>query len=170
MGSPYVGEIRQFAGNFAPNGWSFCNGATLSIAQNDVLFNLIGTTYGGDGVNTFNLPNLQGRFPIHQGTQQGGPTYVIGQLGGNESVTLLTTQLPAHTHGVAAASVGGIDNPAGNFWAASTAKVYTAAPGNLLMNPNSLPPSGGGGQPHDNMSPFLVMNYIISLFGIFPSQ
>lgn len=170
MGSPYVGEIRQFAGNFAPAGWSFCNGATLSIAQNDVLFNLIGTTYGGDGVNTFNLPNLQGRFPIHMGTLSGeGINYVIGQTGGNESVTLLTSQIPSHTHGVDVASVGGSDSPAGNFWAASTAKVYTAAPGTVSMAANSLTVYGGS-QPHDNMSPFLTVSYIISLFGIFPSS
>ena len=169
MGQPYVGEIRQFGGNFAPQGWLFCNGATLPIAQYDVLFNLIGTTYGGDGVNTFKIPDLQGRFPIHYGTQSSsGYSYVIGQLGGNESITLLAGQLPVHTHGVAAASVGGIDNPAGNFFGASTAKVYTAAPGNVSMAANSLS-SYGGSQPHDNMSPFLVINYIISLFGIYPS-
>jgi microcystin-dependent protein len=169
MAQPYIGEIRQFAGNFAPSGWSFCNGALMSIAEYETLFVLIGTTYGGDGQSTFALPNLQGRFPIHMGTG-GGSTYVIGQNGGSESVTLTTPQLPSHTH-IASANVatGTIDNPANNFWAASISGAYIAAPGNLLFNPGSVSLMGGS-QPHENMIPFTTVNYIISLYGIFPSQ
>jgi microcystin-dependent protein len=168
MAQPYVGEIRQFAGNFAPSGWSFCNGALLSIAEYETLFVLIGTTYGGDGQSNFALPGLQGRVPIHMGTGPGG-TYVLGQNGGSESVTLITPQLPSHTH-IASANVatGTIDNPANNFWAASISGAYIPAPGNLLLNASAVSLMGGN-QPHENMIPFTAVNYIISLYGIFPS-
>jgi microcystin-dependent protein len=168
MSSPFVGEIRQFAGNFAPVNWMLCNGQVLPIDQYEVLYTLIGTTYGGDGVTTFALPNLQGRFPIHFGTG-GGATYVIGQSGGVENVTLTTPQLPAHTHTPNAAGIGGSDNPSNNFWGTSTAKPYTTAPGNLAFNASSIL-AAGAGVPHDNMNPFLAITFIISLFGIFPSQ
>lgn len=169
--TPYVGEIRLFAGNFAPNGWAFCNGQTVFIAENETLFNLIGTTYGGDGQETFALPNLQGRVPIHMGQGAGiSQNYQIGEMGGTETVTLTTNQIPLHTHVPSASNAGVSDSPSGNVWGASaTAKPYGAAPGALPMNAQSIS-SAGGSQPHDNMVPFVGVNYIISLFGIYPSQ
>jgi len=169
MGSPYVGEIRMFGGNFAPVGWAFCDGQLIPIAENDTLFNLIGTTYGGDGQSTFALPNLQSRVPVHQGSG-----FVIGQTGGTETVTLTTAQLPAHTHVPHANSATGTsDTPANNVWAASgsgrdvdpTQTVATL----VSMKAGTLGLSGGS-QPHDNMVPFLAVSFIISLFGVFPSQ
>src|SRR5579884_624938 len=128
MGQPYVGEIRIGGWNFAPVNWAFCNGATLAISQNETLFNLIGTTYGGDGVNTFQLPDLQGRFPIHFGTSRFGSTYVIGQKAGVETVTLTTGQMPVHTHTPVASSGGGTsDLPTNNVWANWTGAQYNAA-------------------------------------------
>ena len=168
MGTPYVGEIRMFAGNFAPVGWAFCNGATLAIAENDVLFTLIGTTYGGDGQNTFNLPDLQSRVPVHIGS-----AFQIGQSGGVETVTLTTSQIPAHSHVPQCSSNAGSDqSPQNNVWAASGSNLYadnTAGTPSLALDPGALG-STGGSQPHDNMVPFLCINFIISLFGIFPSQ
>ncbi len=164
----YVGEIRQFGGNFAPQGWAFCNGQLMSISENDVLFTLVGTTYGGDGQNTFGLPNLQGRVPIHQGTNQ--TTYVMGQLAGQEQVTLATNQLPTHNHLATASSVGGSDNPSGNVWGASTTGLpYEVPPGSVTMNPGSIGMAGST-LPHDNMHPFLAVSFIISLYGIYPTQ
>jgi microcystin-dependent protein len=170
MSQPFVGEIRQFAGNFAPSGWSFCDGSLQSIAQNDVLFNLIGTTYGGDGQTTFALPDLRGRFPIHIGTGAGA-TYVMGQAAGAETVTLTTGQIPAHSHTAAASSVGGSDNPSGNYWGTATAKPYAvnSPVPTLVMNPGGVL-NAGSSQSHDNMIPFLAISYIISFFGIYPSQ
>ena len=165
MSTPYVGEIRIFAGNFAIAGWAFCDGSLQSISQNQTLFNLIGTTYGGDGQNTFALPDLQGRFPVHQGSG-----YLIGQKAGVETVTLNTNQIPSHSHVPASSGTGGSDNPSGNYWGASTGgKLYSTNTPNLTMNNAALGITGGN-QPHDNMQPFLCINYIISLFGIFPSQ
>ena len=165
MSTPYVGEIRIFAGNFAIAGWAFCDGSLQSISQNQTLFNLIGTTYGGDGQNTFALPDLQGRFPVHQGSG-----YLIGQKAGVETVTLNTNQIPSHSHVPASSGTGGSDNPSGNYWGASTGgKLYSTNTPNLTMN-NAALGIKGGNQPHDNMQPFLCINYIISLFGIFPSQ
>lgn len=169
MSQPYVGEIRQFAGTFAPVGWMLCQGQIVPISEYDVLFNLIGTTYGGDGVETFALPDLQGRVPMHMGTQ-GGITYNIGEKAGTESVTLTTQQIPVHSHVPLAATVGGSDAPAGAVWGNSTTGVpYAAPPGTLAMNPASVTASGGS-QPHDNMHPFLTVSFIISMYGIFPSQ
>jgi microcystin-dependent protein len=171
MSQPYVGEIRQFAGNFAPVGWALCNGAILNISDNDVLFNLIGTIYGGDGVQTFAVPNLQGRVPIHMGTFSGN-TYVIGQPGGAESVTLNAGQLAAHSHYVNVSTTNSVnDNPANNYFSAANAgaNVYTAAPGTLSLNTTSVT-SVGGNQSHDNMVPYVAVNFIISLYGIYPSQ
>ena len=165
MGTPYVGEIRMFAGNFAPVGWAFCQGQTLAISENDVLFNLIGTTYGGDGQTTFNLPNLASRVPIHQGSG-----FIIGETAGEESVTLTTSQIPAHSHPpLCNSGAGGQAGPAGGVWAqlASNPPYANVAP-TVNMAPNAIGPSGGS-QPHDNMVPFLVINFIISLFGVFPS-
>lgn len=166
MSSPFVGEIRMFAGNFAPVGWAFCQGQLLPISENDVLFNLIGTTYGGDGQNTFALPNLASRIPVHV-----GPGFALGQAAGAESVTLTTSQIPAHSHVPASTdTVGNQASPAGGVWAAlGSGTIYTDPPANTAMAASALNPSGGS-QPHDNMVPFLCVNFIISLFGIFPSQ
>ena len=170
MGTPYVGEIRMFAGNFAPVGWAFCNGATLAIAENDVLFTLIGTTYGGDGQNTFNLPDLQSRVPVHM-----GGAFQIGQSGGVETVTLTTSQIPAHSHVPQCCGNAGSDqSPLNNVWAVSGSNLYAdnttpSGPPSVALDPGALG-STGGSQPHDNMVPFLCINFIISLFGIFPSQ
>ena len=164
MGQPYVGEIRIFAGNYAPYGWAFCNGATLPISGNDVLFNLIGTTYGGDGQTTFNLPDLQGRVPVHV-----GPGFALGQKAGVEAVTLTTSQIPAHGHAANASSLGALSrDPAGNVWAAWNGHQFSDQASDAAMNPGAIG-NAGGSQPHDNMVPFLGINFIISLFGIFPS-
>jgi microcystin-dependent protein len=156
----------MFAGNFAPAGWAFCNGALLAIADNETLFQLIGTTYGGDGQNNFALPNLQSRVPIHV-----GPGFAQGQSGGVETVTLTTSQIPAHSHVPQCNSgTGGQASPANGDWASPTGgTIYTDAAPSLAMDPAALG-SAGGSQPHDNMIPFLVINFIISLFGVFPSQ
>lgn len=167
MAQPYVGEIRMFAGNFAPVGWAFCQGQLLPIANNEALFQLIGTTYGGDGQTTFALPNLQSRVPIHQGSN-----FVIGQSAGEESVTLTTNQIPSHSHAPQASSdTGSSTSPSGNVFAAAPSDVnwYSSAAPSASMSP-SMVGSAGGSQPHDNMIPFLVINFIISLFGIFPTQ
>jgi microcystin-dependent protein len=167
MSSPFIGEIRMFGGNFAPVGWAFCNGAIIPIDQNDALFNLIGTTYGGDGQSTFALPNLQSRVPVHV-----GPGFALGQTGGAESVTLTTSQIPAHSHVPQCSSgQGTASGPAGNVWAVPNPSVtiYSDVAPSLGMSPTAVGPTGGS-QPHDNMIPFLVVNFIISLFGIFPSQ
>jgi microcystin-dependent protein len=167
MGTPYVGEIRIFAGNFAPAGWAFCNGVLLPISENEVLFQLIGTTYGGDGQSTFSLPDLQGRVPVHQGNG-----HVMGERSGTETVTLTVNQIPAHTHTVAARSgAGNQTSPAGNLWAAAAtgAKLYSSLAPTVNMNPSDIG-SSGGSQPHENRMPFLAVSFIISLFGIFPSQ
>ncbi len=172
MSSPYVGEIRIFAGNFAPVGWAFCQGQLLAISENDTLFALIGTTYGGDGQSTFALPNLSSRVPIHMGTDPNGNPYTIGQMGGVETVTLTASQIPAHSHVPQASSGAGTSgSPGGNVWAASN-NLGQYAPGdtvNALMAADSLGATGGS-QPHDNIVPFVAVNFIISLFGIFPTQ
>ena len=168
MGTPYVGEIRMFAGNFAPAGWAFCQGQTLPISENDVLFTLIGTTYGGDGETTFNLPNLSSRLPVHMGTG-GGSSYIIGQAAGVESVTLTTSQIPAHSHPPGCLSTGGGQSePTGGFWAQTSAAPYANVAPVTAMAADAVG-STGGSQPHDNMVPFLCINFIISLFGVFPS-
>ena len=166
MSSPFIGEIRMFAGNFAPVGWAFCNGALIPISENDALFNLIGTTYGGDGQNTFALPNLQSSVPVHV-----GPGFALGQSGGAETVTLTTSQIPAHSHVPQCFSnPGNSSSPAGGVWASTApTTIYDNTAPSLAMSPAALG-SSGGSQPHDNMVPFLVVNFIISLFGIFPSQ
>lgn len=173
MAEPYVGEIRLVGFNFQPNGWAFCNGQLLSIAENEVLFNLIGTTYGGDGVNTFALPNLASRVPIHQGVDSFGQSYVLGEILGEETVTLSLSQIPPHNHTVPVNSAVGTSSSSShsNLAAAPLAlgNTYsTNSPSGSM--PSSAISSTGGSQPHDNMQPFLVCNYVISLFGIFPSQ
>ena len=167
MSSPFIGEIRMFGGNFAPVGWAFCNGALIPISENDALFNLIGTTYGGDGQNTFALPNLQSRIPIHV-----GPGFALGQSGGVESVTLTTSQIPAHSHVPQANNAAGDQaSPANGVWASTNPSInnYSNVAPSVNMDPGALG-SSGGSQPHDNMVPFLAVNFILSLFGIFPSQ
>src|ERR1035437_3444096 len=167
MSNPYVGEIRMFPGNFAPQGWAICDGSILSIASNDTLFNLIGTTYGGDGQSTFALPDLRGRAPIHQGNG-----FVIGQAGGVEAVTLPINQLPVHNH-VPQAAIGAAGNPAnspaGNIWSGWTGGQFPTQALAVNMNAAAIN-TDGGSQPHDNMVPVLAINFIISLFGVFPSQ
>ncbi len=165
MSTPYIGEIRIFAGNFAPVGWLLCQGQLLPIDQYDVLFNLIGTTYGGDGQTTFGLPNLASRIPYHQGSG-----YVIGQMAGVESVTLTQQQIPVHTHTANANTPNGNQpGPGGNVWGAGTLSSYTATQTQYVtMNPAALQPAGGS-QPHDNMPPFLCLNFIIATEGIYPS-
>lgn len=165
MGEPYIGEIRMFAGNFAPAGWALCAGQLLAISENDALFTLIGTTYGGDGQNTFALPDLRSRVPMHQGNG-----HVLGEMGGVESVTLTTNQIPSHTHVPAASNAGSATSPAGNVWANSAALQFAPATSPLVpMNPGVIGTSGGS-QPHDNMLPYLTINFIIALYGIFPTQ
>jgi microcystin-dependent protein len=167
----YVGEIRLFAGNFEPNGWRFCNGRTLAIADNETLFQVIGTTYGGDGETTFNLPDLRGRAPIHVGTGTDGIPYIIGSTGGVESVTLTNQQIPVHSHALLATSAAGSANsPAGRVTGAPpTIDLYIEDTPSVNAAPVAVGPSGGS-QPHENMQPFVCVNYIISLFGVFPSQ
>jgi len=168
MSTPFVGEVRLVGFNFAPAGWDFCAGQTLSIAQYETLFNLIGTTYGGDGQSTFELPDLQGRIPIHQGSN-GGITYVIGQTGGVENVTVGINQYPSHNHSLQGSSApAGVSNPT-NATVGSGLKAYSAAPPATPMN-SAMLGIAGGGQPHDNLQPFLALNWIISLFGVYPSQ
>jgi microcystin-dependent protein len=166
MAQPYVGEIRMFGGNFAPAGWMFCEGQLLSIAENETLFQLIGTTYGGDGQSTFALPDLRGRLPIHQG---GG--FTLAENGGAESVTLTVQQLPTHSHSLlAVTNNASTANAGGNLLAQTPSYTpYIAMPPNSALSPNSIG-STGGSQPHDNFQPYLCVSFIISLFGIFPSQ
>lgn len=165
MSQPYVGEIRIFAGNFAPAGWHFCDGSLLPISENETLFNLIGTTYGGDGLNTFAVPDLRGRLPIHISS-----SYTLGASGGVEEVTLLPAQLPGHTHALRGSTGNGSQaSPQGNYIASSTvARPFAneTPDANLAATASG---SVGGGQPHSNIQPFLCVNFIISLFGIFPS-
>jgi len=171
VGTPFIGEIRMFAGNFAPQGWVFCDGQLLPIAENTALFNLIGTTYGGDGEQTFALPDLRGRVPVHQGTSSGLST-ILGQVGGVEEVTLTAQQIPLHSHPLMAAATPALATaePTGSLPAiASTALYSVPASGTLAMDPAAVGASGGS-QPHTNLAPFLCVNFIISLFGIFPSE
>ena len=172
MSTPYVGEIRMFGGNFAPQGWAFCDGSLMPISENDALFTLIGTTYGGDGQDTFALPDLRGRLPVHMGTGGGLSTRIISETGGTEVVTLAMTQIPAHTHALlGSSSLAGELSPAGTLVASPTnIDLYRpgSAPASALAS-NAISPIGGS-QPHDNTQPFLCISFIISLFGIFPSQ
>lgn len=170
MSTPFLGEIRMFAGNFAIRGWSLCDGQSLPISQNDALFALIGTTYGGDGQTTFNLPDLRGRLPVHQGTLAGGGTYFLGQMSGTESVTLTSAQMPAHTHGVSANSgTGTSGSPTGNVVAATPLNPYLSGSPNVTLAANSIGSAGGNGS-HENRMPALCVNFLISLEGIFPSR
>lgn len=172
MGSPYVGEIRMFAGNFAPAGWEFCSGQLLPISENETLFTLIGTTYGGDGQSTFALPNLQSRVPVHMGTSPFGTNRVIGEAGGAEQVTLTTQQIPAHTHPFSASSAAASGTAPSSTETLGVTVGFDAyvGPSGLTAMSNQTVSAAGGSQPHENVAPFLCINFIISLFGIFPSQ
>jgi microcystin-dependent protein len=165
MSEPFIGEVRLFAGNFAPAGWAFCRGDLLPIAGHEALFALIGTLYGGDGQNTFALPNLAGRIPLHV-----GDGHVQGEMSGSETVTLIAAQMPAHTH-VLQASVAAADGttPTGALLATTAVASYDTAPGATPMGAGAVA-SAGGSQPHDNMAPTLAVSYIMALEGIFPSQ
>jgi microcystin-dependent protein len=166
MAQPYIGEIKMFAGNFAPVGWMFCDGQLLPISEYETLFNLIGTTYGGDGQSTFALPNLQSRIPVHQGDQ-----FVLAETGGTEEVTLTVSQIPAHTHALLGSTdIANTPNPGASVLARSgQVQMFLNADATLAMSPNAIGPAGGS-QPHTNLQPFLAVNFIISLFGIFPPQ
>jgi microcystin-dependent protein len=166
MAQPYVGEIRMFAGNFAPAGWMFCEGQLLPISENETLFNLIGTTYGGDGQSTFGLPDLRGRLPIHQGNG-----FILAETGGAEQITLTTNQIPAHAHPFLGAGVDGNQTPAHDALPAHSlnATPYINSDPTNDMNP-AIVSATGGSQPHSNFQPYLCVDFIISLFGLFPSQ
>jgi microcystin-dependent protein len=171
-GEPYIGEIRMFAGNFAPAGWMFCDGQLLPISENDALFTLIGTTYGGDGQETFALPNLQSRIPLHFGTGPDGITYQLAEAAGTESVTLSTQQIPVHNHALIGTTNPATESsPAGSLFGISAQVEYgtTGVSADTAMNAGAISPVGGS-QPHENCMPFLCINYIISLFGVFPQQ
>lgn len=172
MGQPFVGEIRMFAGNFAPAGWALCDGQLVPISENDTLFTLIGTTYGGDGQETFALPNLQSRVPIHMGQGSGLSNRQIGENGGTETVTLTTANMGAHTHPAKCSAGGGSpsSDPANGTWAASDVAQYSNAAVTGSIGGGLPTTTVGGSQPHENLIPFLAINFIISLFGIFPSQ
>jgi microcystin-dependent protein len=172
MAQPYVGEIRIFAGNFPPVGWLFCEGQILPISENETLFQLIGTTYGGDGQETFAMPDLRGRLPVHQGQGPGiTQNYVLAAAAGVEEVTLTIQQIPVHNHAfVASTAVSNSNSPANQVIAQSTQRAaYYEATTTTNLAPTAILPVGGS-QPHTNFQPYLCLNYIISLFGIFPSQ
>jgi microcystin-dependent protein len=166
VAQPYVGEVRMFAGNFAPAGWAFCEGQLLPISENETLFQLIGTSYGGDGESSFALPDLRGRIPIHQGSG-----FILAETGGSEDATLTPQQIPAHGHALFASTnpAEPTAGPNGSLVAdAVDVTLYSAAAPTVAMNANAVTIQGAG-EPHDNMAPYLCVNFIISLFGIFPS-
>ncbi len=166
MAQPYVGEIRMFAGNFAPAGWIFCEGQQLPISENETLFQLIGTTYGGDGEETFNLPDLRGRIPIHQGNG-----FILAETGGAEEITLTVSQIPQHNHAfIASTGAGNTPTPSSNVVLAASPNLdmFRQFPPSAAMSPASSGPVGGS-QPHTNFQPYLCVNFILSLFGLFPS-
>ncbi len=165
MAQPYVGEIRMFAGNFAPAGWIFCEGQLLPISENETLYQLIGTTYGGDGESTLGIPDLRGRIPVHNGQE-----FPLAQAGGVEEVTLTTTQLPVHTHPLlVTTAIGSAANPSGQVLGSSGAgNLYRQSPASVPLAPQTVGPAGGS-QPHTNFQPYLCVDFILSLYGIFPS-
>ena len=173
MSEPFLGQICSFGFNFAPRGWSLCNGQLISIAQNTALFSLLGTTYGGNGTVTFGLPDLRGRTALGQGNGPGLTPRVIGEMSGEENVTLITTQMPAHNHLVNANSTDSnpqaVKTPANNLPGYDDAGPLYAPTANATMLPTMIQPAGGS-QPHDNMQPYLVINYCIAMQGIFPSR
>ena len=173
MSEPFLGEIRMFGGNFAPRGWALCNGQVLPIAQNTALFSILGTTFGGNGTTTFALPDLRGRVPVHQGQGPGLSNYTLGQQSGSESVTILQSQMPVHSHSVSCdPNGGGKTNPAGNFpgtvSGTATEKIYSSAGGGSMNT--AMIGNAGGSQPVPNIQPVLCVTFIIALQGIFPSR
>jgi microcystin-dependent protein len=174
MSDQFVAEIRIFAGNFAPTGWALCNGQLMPISQNTALFSLLGTTYGGDGKSTFALPNLQGTAPLQAGQGPGLSLYDLGESIGSPSVTLLTTEMPAHSHGALAVAAVGASDPTNNAWASGAkgfGNVYSPSvqASNVQMAPTCLSINGGS-LPHNNMMPYLCLTFIIALQGIFPPR
>jgi microcystin-dependent protein len=173
MSSPFVAEIRIFAGNFAPTGWAFCDGQLLPISQNTALFSLLGTTYGGNGKSNFALPDLQGCAPLHPGQGAGLSLYDLGQQGGSETVTLLQSEIPAHNHTVGVRPTGQappLGTAAGNVGARSNSRPYTPDAPNAFMDPSTGTLVAGSSFPHNNMMPFLTLTFIIALQGVFPPR
>jgi microcystin-dependent protein len=169
---PFIGEIRMFAGNFAPRGWHFCDGSLLSISTNTALFSILGTTYGGNGQTTFGLPDLRGRMPMHAGNGPGLTPRSLGEMAGEQSVTLIPSQMPAHNHTVGCQSSADKGEPANAIPATEAtggAPVYSSQPADGTMSPAMIGMAGGS-QPHDNMPPYLCVNFIIALQGIYPSR
>lgn len=171
MADPFVAEIRIFPFNFAPKGWAWCDGQLMPLSQNTALFSLLGTTYGGNGKSNFALPDLQGRAAMHPGQGPGLSMHDLGETGGSETVTLLESEIPAHSHALVASQADGISQtPVGNLVAAGIAIGQYAAPGPLTsLHPNALPP-GGGDQPHNNLQPYLTFYFCIALQGVFPPR
>ena len=176
MSNPFVAEIRIFPFNFPPKGWAFCDGQLMPISQNTALFSLLGTTYGGDGKSTFALPDLQGRAAMQPGQGQGLSLRDLGEQGGEESVTLLSTEMPVHNHvfGGSQNANGNSQTPSGNIWSQApagrgAAALYHAAPATNALNANCLNPTGGG-LPHNNLQPYLTLNFCIALQGVFPQR
>jgi microcystin-dependent protein len=171
MSEPFVGEIRMFAGNFAPRGWAFCDGQLLAVSQNDALFTLLGTTYGGDGKTTFGLPDMRGRLPVHAGSGPDLSPRKLGAKGGVEQVTLTTNQLPTHSHEIKVSTAAATQNsPDGEFVGASPdVKVFRPDAPSVALNAASIT-NVGGSRSHTNLMPFLCVNFIIALFGIYPSR
>ena len=174
MASPFVAEIRIFPFNFAPKGWAFCDGQILPLSQNTALFSLLGTTYGGDGKSNFALPNLQGCAALNAGQGAGLSLYDLGETGGEQTVTLLSSEMASHNHPSSCASPpGSLPSPAGNAWAVvggRNAKAYATAGGSQVnMSPGAIGPTGGS-QPHNNMPPYLTLNFCIALQGVYPPR
>jgi len=169
MSEPYVGEVRLFAGNYAPAGWALCQGQVLAIPDYETLYSLIGTTYGGNGQTTFGLPDLRGRVPVHQGQGPGLSPRALGETGGAERVALLTGQTPLHTHALHASTApASIATPAGSVLGATGAASYGPGPASTAMASSAVDTAWGTAQPHENMAPTLTVNYIIALYGIYP--
>jgi microcystin-dependent protein len=171
MSEPFLAEIRMFAGNFAPQGWAFCDGSILPIAQNTALFSLLGTTYGGNGQTTFALPDLRGRYAMNAGNGPGLTPRVLGEVSGEENHTLVTAETPAHSHSVGCVVDAGADSgrPNGNLPSVSASTIYASTPADQAMNSSMIGISGGS-QPHNNMPPYLCVNFIIALNGIYPAR
>jgi microcystin-dependent protein len=176
MSSPFLGEIRIFAGSFAPNGWAFCDGRLITISQNTALFSLLGTTYGGNGVSNYALPNLQGRAPLQAGQGPGLSIYDLGQSGGETTVTLTSPEMPSHTHAVSCYDGSGdVTNPVGSVWASTNVgkqkqNLYSQTPGSSPQQSAQAFTPIGGSSPHNNMPPYLTLTFIIALQGVFPSR